>query len=118
MLPSSLLGPANGSNGHSARESATMTRSDGVDATRSDSGQPDAFARSRLEAGVGHWQRGDHERAIAEFTAALALDDTLAAAYAQRGEVRRLTGDYEAAIRDYDHALQLDPANARLLFNR
>ncbi len=75
-------------------------------------------ATARLERGVGHLQRGEYERAAAEFTAALRLDPTLADAYANRGEANRLAGDYEQALADYDNAHLLDPTNARILFNR
>jgi tetratricopeptide (TPR) repeat protein len=78
----------------------------------------DDAATARLERGVGHLQRGEYERAAAEFTAALRLDPTLADAYANRGEAYRLAGDYEQALADYDNAHLIEPTNARILFNR
>jgi tetratricopeptide (TPR) repeat protein len=90
-----------------------------LDTARAQLGAVDvAAATARLERGLAHFQRGEHERAIAEFTAALGLNPNLAAAYAQRGEARRLTGEYELAVCDYDSAHLLDPSDARVLFNR
>ncbi|HTU18228.1 MAG TPA: tetratricopeptide repeat protein [Gemmataceae bacterium] len=90
-----------------------------LDAARSRSEVVDvAAAAARLERGLGHLQRGEYERAIAELTASLGLNPSLAAAYANRGEARRLTGDYEQAVSDYDSAHLLAPSDARVLFNR
>jgi tetratricopeptide (TPR) repeat protein len=90
-----------------------------LDSARSQSAVGDvAAAAVRLERGLGHLQRGEPERAIAEFTAALGLNPSLAAAYTNRAEARRLTGDYESALSDYDNAHLLDPRDPRVLFNR
>jgi tetratricopeptide (TPR) repeat protein len=72
----------------------------------------------RFLRGVTHLHQGEHDRAIAEFTAILRDDPDHPAALAQRGEALRLKGEYDRALADFDAAHRLDPGNARVLFNR
>src|SRR5262249_55576686 len=72
--------------------------------------QPDRAAL-RLRQGLAHAQRGDYERALVEFTAALHADPTSAAAHIHRGDAYRLMGDGERALADYTAALRLDPTH-------
>ena len=51
----------------------------------------------------------DPDRAMEMFTRALATDDTLAAAWVNRGVAHRRLGELEAAEADYLRALELDP---------
>ncbi|MFI9247121.1 tetratricopeptide repeat protein [Streptomyces sp. NPDC053086] len=54
----------------------------------------------------------EHERAIADYDGAIALDAGLARAHHGRGVARAGLGDYEGAVADLDRALALDPDNA------
>lgn len=53
--------------------------------------------------------KGDNDRAIADYDQALKLDPKLAVAYNNRGIARLSKGDSDRAIADYDMALKLDP---------
>jgi lipoprotein NlpI len=55
---------------------------------------------------------------VADFSAALQIDPTVAATYYYRGQTRHVMGDLDGAISDYNHALQIDPRNASALFDR
>lgn len=68
----------------------------------------DYLAR-RLQQGLNDRSCGDYDKALAEFTSAIALEPAAASAYAYRGEVQRLRGAYNEALADLGRALQLDP---------
>ena len=51
-----------------------------------------------------------YEPSLAAFDRALALDDSLAVAYADRGILHDRVGRHDLALQDYRHALVLDPA--------
>src|SRR5438128_938259 len=72
----------------------------------------------RFQLGLALMRRGEHQKAAAEFTAALHTDRDFGPVRIQRAEAYRLSGEYERALADYHAALQLDPANARILVNR
>ncbi len=59
--------------------------------------------------GVAHHGKGDFERAIADYDAAVALDPGYAYAYYNRGNANRALGRYPLAVDDYDKAIELDP---------
>ncbi|MGW4565312.1 tetratricopeptide repeat protein [Streptomyces sp. NPDC004561] len=59
-----------------------------------------------------------HERAVAEYDRALALDAGLTGAYYGRSVARAELGDYEAAVADLDRAHELAPADAATLARR
>jgi tetratricopeptide (TPR) repeat protein len=75
-------------------------------------------AAARLQRGQTHAQRGEYDRAILEFTAALQFDPTLTTAFTRRGDAYRLTGHYSQALADYDAALRLEPHSTVTLLNR
>lgn len=56
--------------------------------------------------------RGDLDRAIADFNAAIRLEPKSADAYIDRGIARYRRGDLDRAIADYDQAILLDPDDA------
>jgi lipoprotein NlpI len=62
--------------------------------------------------------KGDLDRAISDFTAAINADANFAYAYADRGDVYRSIGQCDAAISDYDQALRLQPDRAELYVSR
>jgi len=73
---------------------------------------------NRLEGGMAFAQRGDYEKAIGEYTAALQLDPASVQAFLYRGDAYRLKGDYGQALADYSTALRQDPGNAQALMQR
>jgi tetratricopeptide (TPR) repeat protein len=65
-----------------------------------------------INRGVVHWKRGDHDRGIADFSEAIALDPVDLSswyAYFYRGEVYTDKKDYHRAIADYSEAIRLHP---------
>ena len=94
-----------------------LTRAD-VDARGSTPSEGGGNAAERLARGLAHAQRGQHEAAVSEYTAAIQLAPALADAYLARGEVHRLKGDYGQAVDDLDTALRLQPGNSAALLSR
>ena len=64
--------------------------------------------------------KGDLDRAIADFNEAIRLDPDPkdARAYNNRGHAWRNKGDLDRAIADYSEAIRLDPKFARAYYNR
>jgi tetratricopeptide (TPR) repeat protein len=62
--------------------------------------------------GIAYDDKGEHDRAIADFDEAIRLDPKSAFAYNNRGGAYASKGDYARAIADYDQALTLDPSLA------
>jgi tetratricopeptide (TPR) repeat protein len=54
-------------------------------------------------------EQGDLDRALADCDAVIRLDSGFAAAYASRGQIRRLKGDLDRALTDYEQAIQISP---------
>jgi tetratricopeptide (TPR) repeat protein len=77
-----------------------------------------ATASSYLERGNTWYAKGEFERALADYSLAIAADPSLAAAYFNRGAVRQRKGDAEGALSDYNRALELNPRDAQAYFNR
>jgi lipoprotein NlpI len=68
--------------------------------------------------GNAYRKKGDSERAIQDYDAAIRLDRNYASAYNNRGVAHGNRGDLDRAIADYDLAIGLDPSNAVYLINR
>ena len=83
---------------------------------------PAAASRARADALVNRGDisgdEADYDRAIADFTAALALNPKDAAAHLLRGNAHDAKGDLDKALADYDAAVRLDPNDAAGYFNR
>ena len=62
--------------------------------------------------------KGDTDRAIADYTEAIRLDPKLANAYNNRGTAYRDKGDTDRAIADFTEAIRLDPKYANAYVNR
>jgi tetratricopeptide (TPR) repeat protein len=57
-------------------------------------------------------RRGQNERALADYSVALALDPVQADAFNSRGEIFRRKGDKPRALADFGAALKIDPRHA------
>lgn len=68
--------------------------------------------------GQAYARQGEHEAAIADFTAAVALDPRAVAAYYGRAQSRRETRAYAGAVADLDQVIRLRPGNAGDLNSR
>ncbi len=67
------------------------------------------FAVAYNNRGNAYDDKGDVDRAIADYNAALQIDANYAAAYYNRGIAWRRKGDLDRAIADYDQAIKLNP---------
>lgn len=68
-----------------------------------------------LNRGVSQALRGEHEKAIADYSRVLRLDPRAAKAHMNRGVSRAALGDHERAIEDFSRALHIAPtASAHL----
>jgi tetratricopeptide (TPR) repeat protein len=68
--------------------------------------------RLHLNRGVEWAAKGDHNRAIADYDAALRLNPKSADAHHNRGSAWANKGETDKAIADYDAAIRLDPAES------
>jgi len=66
-------------------------------------------ATAYTNRGLAYYDKGEVERAIADFDKAIALNPKDAIAYTNRGLAYSEKGDYDSAIADYDKAIVLDP---------
>jgi S1-C subfamily serine protease len=79
---------------------------------------PAPSAESAVRRGGERLQRGDPAGALEDFSRALALNPTLAAAHTGRGRARAKLGDKHGALEDFDRALALDPSSAEAHWSR
>ena len=68
--------------------------------------------------GTAYINKGDYERAIADYSRALELAPEYVAAYYNRGLAYAGQGDYDRAVADYEQALEFAPENAKAYYNR
>jgi len=68
--------------------------------------------------GTAYSAKGDHDRAIQDFSEAIRLSPTYAYTYRNRGIDYQEKGDYDHAIKDFNQAIRLDPNYARAYFDR
>ena len=71
-----------------------------------------------VNRGVEYNNKGDYDRAIADYNEAIPLDPKDPHARNDRGESYRHKGDYDRAIVDYTEAIRLDPKYAPAHYNR
>lgn len=63
-------------------------------------------------------QMGDHQSAIADYTAAIAAEPRSSYAHYNRGITLDRLGDYDGAVADFGSAIALEPHNADFYHNR
>jgi len=68
--------------------------------------------------GIAWANKGDYDRAIADFKEAIWLSPQYAPAYNNRGNAWNFKRDYDQAIADYDEAIRLSPQYATAYTNR
>ena len=68
--------------------------------------------------GTAYQEKGEVDRAIADYTKAIALDPNDATAYNNRGFAYYRKGESDRAIADYTKAIALEPKRARAYFSR
>jgi tetratricopeptide (TPR) repeat protein len=68
--------------------------------------------------GWAHAEKGDYDKAIADFTEAIRLDPKLAIAFADRAISYAIKGEHDKAIADFTQAIRLDPKDALAYSNR
>jgi lipoprotein NlpI len=79
---------------------------------------PRNLAIAYYSRGLAYYDKGDDDRAIAEYNEAIRLDPKFAYAYSNRGLAYDHKGDLERASPDYNEAIRLDPKYAQAYFNR
>ena len=81
-----------------------------------------ASIRAILEAlvnrGLAHAQKGDNDKAVADYSEGLQLNPRDEILYYNRGNAWFAMGDLDRAVADYTEALRLDPRNLWALGNR
>src|SRR5262249_52469024 len=76
------------------------------------------LSRLHNSRGIAWHDKGDLDRAIADYSEAIRLNPKLATAYYNRGIAWRAKGDLDRAIADYSEAIRLDPKLAAAYNNR
>ena len=71
--------------------------------------KPDEAAGAYTERGVTYYNKGDIDKAIEDYNAAIALDPGFAEAYTHRGQSYHDRGEIDKAITDYNKAIELNP---------
>jgi tetratricopeptide (TPR) repeat protein len=85
-----------------------------------DPGTSEPYHPALVSYRVGYYYqlRGDHERAIEEFTDVIAAFPNWDGGYSARGESYEALADYNLALADYSAALSLTPEFVSVLFMR
>lgn len=68
--------------------------------------------------GNAYREKGDQDRAIADYTQAVGLDPKYASAFNNRGDAYSKKGDQDRAVADYTRAIGLDPKKTNAYYNR
>ena len=74
-----------------------------------------ANSRPLVERGKAYLNKGDDDRAIADYDTAISLDPNCAEAYGRRGDAHFNKREYDRAVADYDAALRRDPYDEAVL---
>ncbi len=100
-----------------AREAAEAERQRTA-ARETDADRKHGEAKVHYDQGKTYSVKKDYDRAIAQFTKAIALDPTFVEAYRRRGDIYEDKKDYDLAIADYTKAIELDPKHVRTYGDR
>ena len=76
------------------------------------------YVEAYVYRGIAHWHKGDHDKAIVDYTEAIRLDEKFNGAYWGRGWAYEKKGEYDKAIADFREAIRLNPENAEAYFSR
>ncbi|MBI4193471.1 MAG: tetratricopeptide repeat protein [Betaproteobacteria bacterium] len=77
-----------------------------------------ALAQTHFNRGVEYASKGDHDRGIADYDAAIRIDPKFADAYHNRGTSWANKGEPDRAIADFDAALRLNDKDADIYHSR
>ena len=61
--------------------------------------------------GIGYFDKGKYDLAIADFSEAIRLDPYSTYAYCNRGEAYHEQGEYELALADFNEAIRINPSD-------
>lgn len=78
----------------------------------------DNLALDYYNKGLGHYQRGSLEHALADFTAAVRLNSSFEQAFNARGCIYAQLGQDDLALRDFDKSISLAPETSLSYANR
>jgi tetratricopeptide (TPR) repeat protein len=82
------------------------------------SGTEQESAKQHFDKGIAYCREKEWDKAIAEYSAAIALEPETIPSYVNRGSVYLEKGDYDRAIADYDTVLKIKPDDAMTYNNR
>jgi uncharacterized membrane protein YhaH (DUF805 family)/cytochrome c-type biogenesis protein CcmH/NrfG len=71
-----------------------------------------------MARGLAYYNKGEYDRAIADYDQAIQLVPNYALAFNERGSAYFLKRDFDRAIGDYDQSIRLNPADGIVLLNR
>lgn len=83
----------------------------GVSAVAVEAAAELSAAKANVNEGVGLYEQGDYEGALAKFEKATEADPTLAAAWNDKGCALGRLGKRDAALEAFKKALEIDPSN-------
>jgi tetratricopeptide (TPR) repeat protein len=76
------------------------------------------FADAFNNRGTAYAKKGDFDKAIADYDAAIRIDPKIPSTYGNRGLALVKAGQFARAVADFDQALAGNPKDALSLYNR
>lgn len=68
--------------------------------------------------GVVYYYKGDHDRAISDFTKSIEINPKFVMAYNNRGWAHLKKGEHDLAISDFNKSIEIKPRYAKAYYNR